>query len=105
MCSKRAGFGAHWPLLITQEKKITQIWKGYVISPSFWCFRVPPDAEPLPILFVYTTICSSVLNLMARGPVVEASIFFSQFAAGLTNRVPVQDSRAGNPLLSEKNYY
>ena len=42
---------------------------------------------------------------MARGPVVEASIFFSQFAAGLTNRVPVQDSRAGTPLLSEKNYY
>ena len=37
---------------------------------------------------------------MFRGPVPEVSFFFSQPAAGLTNRAPVRDSRAGTPLLS-----
>ena len=35
---------------------------------------------------------------MFRGPVPEVSFFFSQPAAGLTNRAPVRDSRAGTPL-------
>ena len=35
---------------------------------------------------------------MFQGLVIEVSIFFFQPAAGLTNQVPVRDSRAGAPL-------
>jgi hypothetical protein len=65
----------------------------------FWCFIVPLGAKQLPTLSVYITICSMILNLVVRVPVVEASnFFFSQSAAGLTNRVPVRDFRAGTPF-------
>jgi len=45
-------------------------------------------------------ICSNVLNLRSRRPVVGGSKKkISQPAAGLTNRVPVRDSRAGTPWI------
>ena len=47
-----------------RKKKFAQMWKGYVISPGFWCFTVPLGARPLPTLSVYTTICSIILNLV-----------------------------------------
>jgi len=50
---------------------------------------------------VNTVLCSDVPNLRSRGPVLQGSIFFfSPLAAGLTNRVPVRDSRAGAPLTA-----
>src|ERR1700678_3986936 len=53
-------------------------------------------------------ICSNVLYLVFRSPVPKVSFFFClQPAAGLTNRVPVRDSRDGTPLgidLYSDNY-
>jgi hypothetical protein len=43
----------------------------------------------------HTTVFNS-LNLV---PVLEILLFFSQPLAGLTNQVPVRDSRAGAPCL------
>ena len=74
--------------------------EGICYFTGFGCFTVPLGAKSLTTLSVYTTICYSILNLMVQGPVVKASIFFfSQPEAGLTNRLPVRDSRAGTPLV------
>ena len=43
---------------------------------------------------MYSNWCSEALFRSSRG----VHFFFSQPAAGLTNRVPVRDSRAGTPL-------
>ena len=57
-----------------------------------------PGVIPLSIASVDANNISNVLNFAFRGPVPETSFFFSQPVAGLTNRVPVRDSRAGAPL-------
>ena len=65
-----------WALADYVRKKNAQIKPKYVISPGFWCFIVPLGAKPVPTLSVFTKICSSILNLVVWGPVVEASFFF-----------------------------
>ena len=42
----------------------------------FWRFIIPLGAKQLPTLSVYITICSTILNLVVRVPVGEASNFF-----------------------------
>ena len=61
-------------------------------------FRGFPGVISLSIASVNANNISNVLGFAFRGPVPEASFFFSQPVAGLTNRVPVQDSRARAPL-------
>ena len=57
-----------------------------------------PGVVPLSMASVDANNISNVLGFAFRGPVPEASFFFSQPVAGLTNRVPVRDSRARAPL-------
>ena len=66
----------------------------FFFSLAIWFYGV----IPLSIASVDANNISNVLNFAFRGPVPETSFFFSQPVAGLTNRVPVQDSRAGAPL-------
>ena len=69
-----------------------------VISFTFSCFIVPLEGALLPMPPVDTIICSNALKLVSQVPVVEVSIYlFSRPAAGLTNRVPVRDSRGPAP--------
>src|SRR6266567_2330427 len=79
-----------------------QIWKNMLslcYFTTFWCFRGPLGAVLLPIPFVdanniFYSTQFGVLRLCFRG----VHLFFSWPATGLTNQLPVWDSRAGNPL-------
>ena len=64
-------------------------------------FRGFPGVISLSIASVDANNISNVLGFAFRGPVPEASFFFffSQPVAGLTNRVPVRDSRARAPWV------
>ena len=72
----------------------------------FTCFLILgelrgfPGAVQLSIPSVDTNSICNVLNFVFLGPFPEVSfLFFSQPGAGLTNWVPVWDSRAGAPLF------
>ena len=60
-----------------------------------------PGAVQLSIASVDTKSICNVLNFVFLGPFPEVSFFFFflQPGAGLTNWVPVWDSRAGAPLF------
>jgi len=47
---------------------------------------------------IYWNLLYYALMYQIWGPEAGVKFFFSQLAAGLTNRVPVRDSRAGAPL-------
>ena len=63
-------------------------------------FKGLPGVVPLSIVSVDVNNISNVLNFAFRGPVPE--VFFFP-VAGLTNRVPVRDSRAGGPLRTSSH--
>src|SRR6266568_1144334 len=86
----------------SRSRLVCQIWKNMLslcYFTTFWCFRGPLGAVLLPIPSVDANnifYCTQfgVPRLCFRG----VHFIFSRPAAGLTNRVPVRDSRAGTPL-------
>jgi len=85
---------------MTQGKKLSKYGRTSKDMYSLSGFTGFPGVVPLSIASVDANNISNVLNFPFRGPVPETFFFFfSQPMAGLTNQVPVRDSRAGAPLL------